>query len=151
MKGSRTKVDVGGVLQAGRELDVLQAVTIPEFISFRFPKPVDVALRLRRAGRGIELKGTIAAVAEGECARCLDDVRLPLYLEVHERFETASAHDPLEQNNVLVGDDLDVQDLVRQLIDSALPLMLLCTDDCAGLCTGCGRKRDGTCRCTHPE
>jgi uncharacterized protein len=151
MKGIRTNVDVGGVLQTGRELDIRQSMSLPEFASFQFPAPVDVALRLRRIGRGLELQGTIDAAAEGACARCLDDVRCALHLEVDERFEPGSDRDdPLGESNVLAGDELDLQDLVRQLIDSALPLALLCNDDCQGLCAECGQKRDDH-RCTHPE
>ena len=151
MKGSRTNVDVGGVLHTGRELDVRQSLELPDFASFRFSAPVRVALRLRRVGAGIEVQGTIDAAAEGACARCLDDVRLDLHLDVEERFEPAERDDPLGESNVLVGDQLDLPDLTRQLIDSALPLALLCGDDCKGLCANCGLKREETCRCTHPE
>jgi uncharacterized metal-binding protein YceD (DUF177 family) len=52
---------------------------------------------------------------------------------------------------VLSGDELDVRDLVRQLIDSALPYVILCREECLGLCADCGLKRDGACRCPQPE
>ncbi len=152
MKDTRASIDVGGVLHTGRELDVHDVVTLPEFAAFRFPSSAHVALRVRRVGRGIELKGTIDAVAEGECARCLDDVRLPLHLDVDERFDPGSERDdPLGETNVLVGDVLDLQDLTRQSIDSALPMALLCEENCGGLCAECGLKRDGSCTCPHPE
>ena len=152
MKGSRTTVDVGGVLHTGRELDLHEKLTLPEFSSFAFPAPVDVAVTIRRIGRGLDVRGSIAGVAEGACARCLDDVRLELDLDLDERLEPGSApDDPLGENNVLEGDQLDLQDLVRQVIDSALPLVVLCDETCTGLCATCGHKRDGTCRCTFPE
>jgi uncharacterized protein len=98
------------------------------------------------------VRGSVAGAAEGACARCLDDVRLDLDLDIDERIEPgAGADDPLGENNVLDGDQLDLQDLVRQVIDSALPLAVLCNPGCLGLCATCGHKRDGTCRCTHPE
>ncbi|MBD5656318.1 MAG: DUF177 domain-containing protein [Candidatus Eremiobacteraeota bacterium] len=151
MKGIRSNIDVGGVLQTGREVEIRQSVILSEFASFQFPAPADVALRLRRVGHGLELQGTVEAVALGECARCLDDVRLALRLDIDERFEPGGDRDdPLGESNVLAGDDLDLHDLVRQVIDSALPLALLCNDDCKGLCADCGQKRDD-CRCTHPE
>jgi len=152
MKGSHTHVDVGGVLHTGRELEVREALDLPEFGSYTFPGPLDVSLTIRRLGRGLDVRGSVAGAAEGACARCLDDVRLYLDLDIDERIEPGTgADDPLGENNVLDGDQLDLQDLVRQVIDSALPLAVLCNDDCTGLCTTCGHKRDGTCRCTHPE
>jgi uncharacterized protein len=152
MKDTRANIDVGGVLHAGRELDVRDTVSLPDFASFRFPSPADVAIRVRRVGRGVELRGTIDAVVEGECARCLEDVRLPLHLDVDERFDPdLGREDPLGENNVLVGDSLDLADLTRQTIDSALPMALLCDERCSGLCAQCGLKRDGSCSCPDPE
>ncbi|MBD5606968.1 MAG: DUF177 domain-containing protein [Candidatus Eremiobacteraeota bacterium] len=152
MKGTRASVDVGGVLHTGRELEIREALALPDFGSFSFPAPVDVTFTIRRIGRGLDVRGTVDGSAEGACARCLDDVKVHLELDVDERLEPGSdADDPLGENNVLIGDQLDLQDLVRQVIDSALPLAVLCGEACAGLCTTCGHKRDGICRCAHPE
>lgn len=152
MRDTRSNVDVGSVLHSGRELEVREALTLPDFSAFRFPGAVDVVLRVRRVGDGLELKGSISGQAGGECARCLEPVTLPLHLELAEIFDPGrDPNDPLAESNVLQGDELDLRDLVRQLIDSALPLVLLCNDGCSGLCAECGLKRDGTCRCKHPE
>jgi len=152
MKGTRASIDVGGVLHTGRELSVREAVPLPEFASFRFPVPVAVALTIARLGRGLELKGTVEGDVEGECARCLEPVVFELELEVDETFEPGSDRaDPFGESNVLIGDELDLPDLVRQLIDSALPIVLLCNENCPGLCEECGQKLGGECRCAHPE
>ncbi len=141
------RIDIGAVLAAGRELDVQEALTVPDFESYTFPAPAQVAVDVRRLGGGLELVGTVDVTAAGSCARCLGDVRLPLHLEIDERFDIAHARgDPLDESNVVAGDELDLGDLVRQLIDSALPLVLHCTDDCQGLCPTCGEQRD-CCRC----
>jgi uncharacterized protein len=152
MKGLSTHVDLGGLLRSGGELQVREAVELPDFASYRFAAPAVVSLAIRRIGRGIGLRGSLEVEALGECARCLDEVRLPVALEVYENLEPdAELQDPLGESNVLLGDELDLADLVRQLIDSALPYVLLCNETCGGLCTTCGFKRDGTCRCPHPE
>ena len=91
-------------------------------------------------------------LAAGECARCLEPVTLPLHLHPNEVFDRdGERENPLAESNVLDGDELDLRDLVRQLIDSALPIVLLCNDACQGLCADCGHPRDGSCRCNHPE
>ncbi|HMD03601.1 MAG TPA: DUF177 domain-containing protein [Candidatus Baltobacteraceae bacterium] len=140
-------IDVGSVLAAGRELELREAVTLPAFESYEFEAPAAVALDVRRVGAGLDLRGTVDVTVHGSCARCLDEVRFPVHLDVEERLEPRSAKDPLDENNVLSGNHLDLNDLVRQLIDAALPLTLVCTGDCGGLCAQCGQKRDGTCRC----
>ena len=150
MKG-RTNVDVGGVLQAGRELVLERSVVLHDFGAYAFPEPVAVSVVVERVGGGLAIGGTIDGIARGECGRCLDPVATPVHVEIDERFESSSGSDPFADGNVLSGDELDLTDLVRQLIDSALPLVLVCREDCAGLCATCGQKRDGTCRCQNPE
>ncbi len=148
--GSRTTISLGGLLHSGRALDVRETVPLPEFASFTFPQPVAAALGIALTGGGIEIKGTIDGAAQGECARCLEPVNLPLHLEIDERFDPGSGREyPLGESNVLYGDELDVADLVRQLIDSGLPIVLLCNPHCPGLCTECGRKKHPC--CPHPE
>ncbi len=127
------KIDVGPVLGAGRELELHQTVPLPEFESYSFPEPAQVDVTIRRLGRGIELEGTIDTTAVGACARCLNDVRLPIHLDVDERLgPQIDQGDPFAEN-ILVDDQLDLTDLVRQLIDSALPMVLLCKEDCPGI------------------
>ncbi len=151
-KGARTKVDVGGILQTGRALDVHEALVLPDSGSYVFPGVLSVDLSVRRIGGGLAVDGQVRGAALGQCARCLEDVRLDLELDIDERLEPgADSGDPLDDNNVLIGDQLDLQDLARQVIDSALPLAVLCNPGCLGLCATCGHKRDGTCRCKHPE
>ena len=151
-RATRTRVGIGAVLHTGRQLDVRETVPLPDFGSLQFPRPVEVDVAVRRVGGGLELRGSVDGIVRGECARCLEPVDLPLHVELDERFAPLSENDdPLGESNVLAGDELDLQDLVRQLIDSALPIVLLCNANCPGLCPDCGHIRDGTCRCTHPE
>jgi uncharacterized metal-binding protein YceD (DUF177 family) len=143
------KVDVGGVLTAGRPLVLDATVAIPSFGSYAFPEPARVTLDVQRLGSGVEIEGTVDALWTGACDRCLVDVSRPLHIDVEERFGVANAGEtPFGENNVLEGQLLDVADLVRQLVDTTLPIALLCTDDCPGLCATCGNpRRDGACTC----
>jgi DUF177 domain-containing protein len=149
--GLSKKVDVGAVLAAGRPLDLDEEVGVPAFGSYTFPQPARVALEIRRLGTGVEVEGTIDAVWTGECDRCLGEVGRPLHIEVAEQFSSADEPMPFADNNVFEGQLLDVADLVRQLIDSALPIALLCSEDCPGLCARCGKpRRDAGCACPTP-
>jgi uncharacterized protein len=150
-KRDRNSVDVGFVLATGRELVIDETCSLPDFSDFRFPQPAAVALRINRIGRGLEVTGTLDAAAVGECARCLDEVHLPVHVEVDERLEPTGDASPLGENNVWTGDELNVGDLVRQSIDTALPIVLLCHEACGGLCPDCGNKRNGACACAISE
>lgn len=143
-------IDVGTVLFAGRPMVLDERVEVPPFSSFTFPQPAHVRLELRRVGRGLEIGGTIDVNVAGACDRCLEDVSLPATVDVEERFDPpGGANDPFGENNVLNGTDLDLGDLVRQLVDSALPMVLTCSETCRGLCDTCGRSKNpgGGCTC----
>ena len=93
--GRSQNIDIGGVLATGRELVVDDAVEVPEFGSYVFPEPARVAVRLRRIEQGLELAGTLDAVYEGPCDRCLEEVRRTLHLDIDESFiPGAVASDP---------------------------------------------------------
>jgi uncharacterized protein len=145
-------IDVGTVLFAGRPIALDERVEVPPFSSFTFPQPAHVRVDLRRVGRGLEIGGTIEVTVAGACDRCLEDVSLPVTVEVDERFDPPSGEsDPFGENNVLNGTTLDLGDLIRQLVDSALPMVLTCSETCRGLCGTCGRSRNPGGGCTCPD
>jgi uncharacterized protein len=147
--GSSLVVDIGGVMGSGQPLHVDDSASIPAFAAFTFTEPAHVVLDLRRVDRGLQIDGSIDVQVDGPCDRCLEDVSVPIHIEVEERFDPPSGtSDPFAENNVLSGDLLDVGDLTRQLVTSALPMGFVCKDDCAGLCPQCGRNRNETmCTC----
>ena len=131
-----------------------ERVVVPPFSSFRFPEPAHAELDLRRVDRGIHVNGVVEVGVAGECDRCLEDVARPVRVVVDERFDPPyGASDPFAENNVLSGNDLDVGDLVRQVVTSALPFGLVCDEECRGLCTTCGRSKNagGGCDCPSTE
>jgi uncharacterized protein len=145
----RNTIDVGPLFGPGRRTIAVDAsIDVPPFEDLRFPSPAHVVLELRGADRGIRIEGKIGATAVGECRRCLAEVELPLHLEIDERVAPGEETDPLAESNVLVGERLDLGDLVRQLTLTTLPMSLLCSEECRGLCPECGRNRNtGACRC----
>jgi uncharacterized protein len=150
--GSSLVIDIGSVLFAGRPMSLDECVEVPPFSTFTFPQPAHARLDVRRVDRGLDIGGTIEAMIAGPCDRCLDDVVVPMTVEVEERFDPPSGtSDPFGENNVLNGTALDVGDLVRQLVTSALPYVLTCGETCPGLCQRCGRKNGGEDGCTCPS
>ncbi|MDQ6943821.1 MAG: DUF177 domain-containing protein [Candidatus Eremiobacteraeota bacterium] len=149
--GSSLVIDIGSVLFAGRPVSLDERVEVSPFSEFTFPQPAHVRLDLRRVERGLDVSGTIELAAEGPCGRCLEDVVVPMTVEVEERFDPlGGTSDPFGENNVLSGTDLDVADLVRQLVTSAMPLTLTCREDCRGLCATCGWSKNAGGGCTCP-
>ncbi len=121
---------------------------MPAFEDLRFVGSAHVVLELHGVNRGVQAEGTIDAQAVADCRRCLEEVEIPLHLDVDERIAPGEEADLLSESNVLTGERLDLGDFVRQLTITALPMGALCSEDCKGLCPQCGRNRNnGACTC----
>lgn len=149
--GSEHKIDVSGLLAGNRgTLVVDDRIPVAPFDGVAFPQAAAVHLELHGAGELLEIKGTIDVPLRGECARCLGTVAESMHVEVDEQVEAgASLQDgPFEVSNVMAGGRLDVADLATQLVCSAVPIGLLCKEDCKGICPRCGENRNSTeCEC----
>lgn len=108
--------------------------------------PVELDLRLESVVEGVLASGTVAAPVTGECARCLGPVTGTVTVDVQELFAYADSatEETTEEDEVshLVGDLLDLEQVVRDVVVLALPLSPLCREDCRGLCPGCGAALD---------
>lgn len=105
-----------------------------------------LGLRLESVSEGVLVSGTVAGLAEGECARCLRPITTELEVAIQELFaypdSTTDATTEQDEVGRLQGDLIDLQPAVRDAVVLALPSSPLCRDDCAGLCPGCGAHWD---------
>ena len=114
-------------------------------------------LRLIRTDRGILTKGTLHTEVEATCSRCLGLFSCPLTLNIEEEYfpttdvvSGASLPVPQEPGCFTIDEHhvLDLTDAIRQYALLAIPMKLLCREDCAGLCPDCGYNlNQGACSC----
>jgi len=119
----------------------------------------EVNARATREDDRVELAGKISAAVEFDCDRCLTQVRVP----VLQAFDLVyvpplgtAEEKPLGENDLSVGfyrdETIDLDDLVREQIELALPMSRLCKEDCKGLCPECGANLNETdCRCSESQ
>jgi uncharacterized protein len=118
--------------------------------------------RATRKGAQVRLSGTVEALVGIDCARCLAPVvsavaePFDLLYEPAGRAETAADETELDEEDLFVvfyHDGLiDVDDLVREQVELALPMSGLCSDECRGLCPECGINLNyGECRCENAQ
>lgn len=112
--------------------------------------PLDLELRLESVVEGVLVSGTVRGRALGECVRCLDDVDLPVEVDLQELYsypdsvESRPGHPELEDDehdlHLLEDDLIDLEPVLRDSAVLALPLQPLCRPDCPGLCPTCGAR-----------
>jgi uncharacterized protein len=126
---------------------------------FRFPPLIDVNVVIYRSGRQLFVRGAFNRRIESTCSRCLKDFLLPME---HE-FDIVLSPKPLEVSasteelrpedlglSYYSGDEINLEPLVREQMLLALPTRPLCSEDCRGLCGGCGVDLNSEdCRCSR--
>lgn len=95
---------------------------------------------------------------KGECARCLDSVEGRFVTDFVRTVvdEGTLSEEQLEEDideYAIISDGfLDVDEELREALILDFPRKLLCSEDCPGLCTRCGKPlRDGACNCSEKE
>ncbi len=123
---------------------------------FKLPGGIDYDLVLTNAGEGVLASGMVRAHVVGTCDRCLEDAEFDIASEVDEYFlyeapsEEELSDDEDEVDFSLVGDDntIDLAAPIMAAIVMETPFVVLCSEDCKGLCPTCGANlNEGDCGC----
>ncbi len=136
--GTERRVSLTAPAPADLGIEVLR---VPE------GEPVEFDLRLEAVVEGVLVTGTVTAGLEGECARCLEDIRSDVHADLTELYVYDDPHDTEprrddadDETSRLQGDLLDLEPVLRDAVVLALPFQPLCQDDCPGLCPECGAR-----------
>lgn len=91
--------------------------------------PVAADLVLTAASGGVVVRGTVDATVDHTCPRCLETRRVEVSVSIDQMAERDGGDDGYE----IVGDQLDLEPLLRDEVLLALPILPICDASCAGL------------------
>ncbi len=123
----------------------------------RFAGTVTVDATLDKAGTQMVFRARIQTSLKVECDRCVTPFSIdlaPSYTMYYVWNESEKGRfDPSEIQVIPAGlPVIDITEDVRQVVQLAVPLKLVCRDDCKGLCPRCGKNlNDGPCSCKDTE
>lgn len=123
----------------------------------RFSSTVSVQVKLEKRRRQLFLTGHIKTSGRFVCDRCLDDFDQILNIDYRMAYVyDESDAGELDRDEITVlqpsSNVIKIDDDVREYILLAVPLKLLCRDDCAGLCGTCGANLNhAVCDCPNEE
>ena len=150
------KIQVG-TLSQGEHTYSFQAPAADIGLGSEFREDVRVNVSLEKTSSEIALTARIQTSGAFTCDRCVAPFSLSLSpsYRMYYVWDAAGAQglDPSEVQVVQPGlNVIDISDDVRQTILLAVPLKLLCREECRGLCAGCGvNLNTDACRCQAAE
>lgn len=117
------------------------------------PDGISYDLTLSNTGEAILLRGSASATGTTECARCLEPATVDVEAEIQGYFllNPDDLSEGYEEDEVDVVDkrgDFDIAPNIMAAICYATPFVVLCKDDCKGICPTCGANlNEGPCAC----
>lgn len=112
-----------------------------------------VSLRIMNLGdKKLEVEGKAKLALIIPCDRCLDPVRIDLEFDIIRAIDLNETEEEriadLDEQPYVNGYNLDVDQLVCDELILNLPMKVLCSDDCKGICNRCGTNLNHeTCDC----
>jgi uncharacterized protein len=96
----------------------------------------DARLDISHTTTGYALRLRYGIRLEGPCMRCLEEAADQLSIDAREVDQPGGGDDL--RSPYLDGDVLDLKSWARDALVLALPVRILCTAECRGLCSVCG-------------
>ena len=114
-------------------------IDLPEGDAYTVVAPLEYHLTAVKVSGGALVTGSCSTSVSGICGRCLEELAMEISAEDIELFYDLDE----------AGEELDVSEDIREELLLNLPVNMLCSDDCEGLCSECGanlNKEDCSCR-----
>ena len=101
------------------------------------------------------IRGAVDVTLSIPCGRCLEEVPTQICFDIDKKLDIREGElfdDEMEENDYLIGFELDVDKLVYAEILVNWPMKVLCKEDCEGICKVCGANLNkGDCGCQRTE
>ncbi len=92
------------------------------------------------------IEGEVCFALVGECTRCLSRTRQEYVIELSE----SASGDVIDDGYPVKNDTVDLSKIVDDLVMMNIPTNFLCSEDCKGICAGCGTNlNEGECKCKN--
>jgi uncharacterized protein len=124
---------------------------------YRIAVPVHLVMDVRKERDAYRVTGRMQTRLELECGRCLERFEIPVESTFELRYVPAvqnagEGEREIEEDDLTTAfykdETLDLEELMREQFQLALPMKPLCSEDCKGLCPECGANLNRTtCEC----
>jgi uncharacterized protein len=130
-------------------------------VEFRQTNPLRISVSAQLIGSEIRLRGHLSTRLECNCDRCLGPVQLPVncdfdlfYRPIQDIAKGEEVEIPADEMEIgfYSGDGIELADVATEQVILSVPMKVICSPDCRGLCPVCRANRNVTaCDCAPPK
>jgi uncharacterized protein len=124
---------------------------------FRQTAPVKLNVTAELVAAEIRIRGHLATRLESNCDRCLGAVEIPVSTDLdlfYRPMQSLAGEEEVElptaelEVGFYSGDGIELADVATEQVILAMPMKMVCSAECRGLCPVCGVNRNLTqCDC----
>jgi uncharacterized protein len=99
----------------------------------------------------IRVQGDLQVETETACDRCLEAIKFPIRSQfdlvyMPAAIASAGGEEEIDEAGVEVGfyegNGIELDDVLREVVLLALPMQIVCSEACRGICPVCGQNRN---------
>lgn len=151
-------IDISELLSVdGKDIEVSADIEMQRFVSricdYEIIRKEPLLVKLHNAGkRRFSLETTVDITLLMQCGRCLENVEYNLCFNVKKEIDMNESDEEKDKLFYISDDKLDVEKLIYNEILVNLPMKVLCSENCKGICNRCGANLNSqTCNCDTTE
>lgn len=151
-------IDISELLSVdGKDIEVSADIEMQRFVSricdYEIIRKEPLLVKLHNAGkRRFSLDTTVDITLLMQCGRCLENVEYNLCFNVKKEIDMNESDEEKDKLFYISDDKLDVEKLIYNEILVNLPMKVLCSENCKGICNRCGANLNSqTCNCDTTE
>jgi len=128
---------------------------------FRQAAPLKIGATAELQGQEIRIWGRLSTRLAASCDRCLAPVEIPVdrafdlfYRPLQSIAKEEEIEIPADEMEVgfYSGDGIELADVATEQVILAVPMKVICSEECRGLCPVCGENRNvKMCDCAPPQ
>ena len=113
----------------------------------------EFSLKVSKIGKDkFLIEGETAVTLEVPCDRCLTPVIVEIPLVINREYDQNASEEESEDEGLIIGYNLDTEQLMYCEILVNWPMKTLCTEACKGICKKCGTNLNhSNCTCDTVE
>ena len=113
----------------------------------------EFSLKVSKIGKDkFLIEGETAVTLEVPCDRCLTPVIVEIPLVINREYDQNASEEESEDEGLIIGYNLDTEQLMYCEILVNWPMKTLCTEACKGICKKCGANLNhSSCTCDTVE